>query len=143
MLLRPYPDRCSIGVAPSFIDNNNIHLINRVLKLNILLHSARYLIVIHGFFQKKAVYKKVVLDWPKPSESFSTRSENLKSSERFLGAHLGVGRGEYSPVLIFYWNFVPYFYSKYPILCPILTCFVPSFHEIITLKQRFEKIWRA
>ena len=37
------------------------------------------------------------------------------------GAHLGVGRGEYSPALIFDWNFVPYSYLKCPICCPILT----------------------
>ena len=34
------------------------------------------------------------------------------------GAHLGEGRGEYSPALIFDPNFVPYFQKMCPILCP-------------------------
>ena len=33
----------------------------------------------------------------------------------------GGEEGEYSPALIFDWNFVPYFYLKCPILCPTLT----------------------
>ena len=56
----------------------------------------------------------------------------FKASYLQAGAHLGVGRGEYSPAQMFDLNFVPYFYLKCPILCPILTWFVPSFHEIIT-----------
>ena len=42
--------------------------------------------------------------------------------------------GEYSHALIFDWSFVPYFYLKCPSLCPILTWFVASFNEILTLK---------
>ena len=41
---------------------------------------------------------------------------------------------QYSPALFLYWNFVPYFYLNFPRLCPILTWFVPSLHEIVTLE---------
>ena len=39
----------------------------------------------------------------------------------FLYRRAPRGRGEYSPALIFYQNFVPYSYLKCPILCPVLT----------------------
>ena len=45
------------------------------------------LIGIHAFFFKKAIYKKVLLDRPKPfknQESFSTCLKNLKSFQEIL-----------------------------------------------------------
>ena len=36
------------------------------------------------FFYKKVVDKKVVLDWPKPLESFSTNSKKLREFKIFL-----------------------------------------------------------
>ena len=59
---------------------------------------------------------------------------NWYTSTHLSGAHLGVGRGGVLPCPNLLLEFCALCYLKLPIVCPILTWIVPSFHGIITLK---------
>ena len=96
--------------------------------LGYLCWLCHFEIIMMIFYWKSA--HDLIFSWVRPYYEYSGQNKENMCPD----AHLGVGRGEYSPALFFDWIVLPYFYLKCSILCPILTWFALSFHELMTPK---------